>query len=137
MQFQIPQYIEHEAKIVGPLTLRQFLYIGGAGALCFILYFTVPRFVFILAAILLFLFACFLAFAKIGGRSLPTYLLNFFLFLFKPKVYLWKKKEMALGIKMVKEEKKKKGKEEEAVELKIAEKSRLKQLSTKVETKLK
>ena len=38
---------------------------------------------------------------------------------------------------MVKEEKKKKGKEEEAVELKIAEKSRLKQLSTKVETKLK
>ena len=32
MQFQVPQFIETEDKVVGPLTLRQFMYIAGAGA---------------------------------------------------------------------------------------------------------
>ena len=136
MQFQIPQYIEHEAKIVGPLTLRQFLYIGGAGGICLILYFSVSLPIFILSAIILMLFSFSLAFLKVGGRPLPTYFKNFLFFLTKPKIYLWKKKEMAFGIKMVKEEKKKEEKGE-AVELKIAEKSRLKQLATEVETKIK
>jgi len=28
MQFQVPQFIEIEDKIFGPLTLKQFLYFG-------------------------------------------------------------------------------------------------------------
>lgn len=145
MNFQVPQYIEYEAKIVGPLTLKQFIYIGSAGAICFILYFAAPLWIFILGALILGAFSVALAFVKIGGRGLPTYFKNFLAFLFKPKIYLWKKKEMMVGIKIVKEEKKKpsfaratEGKEkEEAVSLKIAEKSRLKELATQVETKLK
>ncbi len=136
MNFQVPQFIEHEAKIVGPFTLKQFMYVGAAGGISLVLYFSAPRLVFILGTIVLGGISLALAFIKIGGRSLPTYLKNSFVFLFRPKVYLWQQKGMA-GVKILKEEKKEEEKEGGGVELKIAEKSRLKNLATKVETRLK
>ena len=41
MQFQVPQFTEAEDKIVGPLTLRQFIYIAAAGGVSVMLYFAV------------------------------------------------------------------------------------------------
>ena len=38
MQFQVPQFIEIEDKIFGPLTAKQFFYILGGGAIIFLLY---------------------------------------------------------------------------------------------------
>ncbi len=136
MNFQVPQFIEHEAKIVGPFTLKQFMYVGAAGGICLILYFSAPRLIFILGCIVFGGISLALAFVKIGGRSLPIYLKNSFMFFLKPKVYLWQQKEMP-GVKIVKEEKKKEEEEVGGVELKIAEKSRLKNLATKVETRVK
>jgi len=136
MNFQVPQFIEHEAKIVGPFTLKQFMYVGAAGGICLILYFSAPRLIFFLGVLILGGISLALAFVKIGGRSLPIYLKNSFVFLLKPKVYLWQQKEMP-GVKIVKEEKKKEEEGVGGVELKIAEKSRLKNLATKVETRLK
>ncbi len=75
-QFTIPQFIEHEAKIVGPLTFRQFIYVGVAGAICFVFYFTVPFYFFVLGAIIAMFFGVVLAFGKMEGRSLPTILKN-------------------------------------------------------------
>ncbi len=53
MNFQVPQFIEHEAKIVGPFTLKQFMYVGAAGGISLVLYFSAPRLVFILGTIVL------------------------------------------------------------------------------------
>jgi len=40
MQFNIPQFIEIKDKIIGPLTMRQFLYIlAGIGALAALWFF--------------------------------------------------------------------------------------------------
>ena len=39
MQFQVPQFIDVENKIIGPLSLRQFLYLAGAGLISFMLFF--------------------------------------------------------------------------------------------------
>ena len=89
-QFTVPQFIEHEAKIVGPLTFKQFVFIGVAGAICFIFYFTVPFFVFILLSIAIMLGGFALAFLKSGGRTLPIVLKNFFSFSTAPNIYLWK-----------------------------------------------
>ena len=135
MRFTVPQFIEHEAKIVGPLTFKQFIFIGMAGAVGFILYFTVPFYIFLIACLILGGGAVALAFLKIGGRDLPTVLGNSLKFLISPKMYIWRKKETP--VKVFKKEEIKKEVPEEGLPLKIAEKSQLKKLRTQIETKTK
>lgn len=91
-QFTVPQFIEHKPKIIGPMTFDQFIYVGIAAAICFILYFTIPFYFFILATILIIPIAVVLAFGKAGGRPLPLVFKNFLVFTVRPKIYLWKKK---------------------------------------------
>jgi len=135
MRFTVPQFIEHEAKIVGPLTFRQFIFIGVAGAVGFILYFTVPFPVFLIACFILGGGAIALAFLKIGGKPLPAVLGNFLKFNLSPKIYIWRKAEAP--IKVFKKEEVKKEETEEELPLKIAEKSQLKRIKTQIETKTK
>ncbi len=135
MRFTVPQFIEYEAKIVGPLTFRQFVYVGIASAICFVLYFTAPFSLFLIASIVLGVGALALAFLKIGGRGLPTVLANFLRFNLMPKMYIWRKKEAPVTV--FKKEIKKEEKIEEELPLKIAEKSQLKKLKTRIETKTK
>ncbi len=135
MRFTLPQFIEHEPKIVGPLTFRQFSFIGVAAAICFILYYTAPFLVFLIACFILGGGAITLAFLKIGGKSLPAILGNFLKFSVSPKMFIWRKIEAP--IKILKKEKIKKESAEEELPLKIAERSQLKKLRTQIETKTK
>ncbi len=135
MRFTVPQFIDYEAKIVGPLTFRQFIYVGIAGAVCFVFYFTFPFYIFIISCIILGGGALAFAFIKIGGRSLPTILANLLRFSLTPKMYIWRKKEATVTV--FKKEIKKEEKIEEELPLKIAEKSRLKKMKTQIETKTK
>ncbi len=134
MEFTVPQFIEREPKIVGPFTFKQFIFIGIAGGICLFLFFTVSLFVFIIMSIVLLGGAFALAFLKIGKTSLPVFIKNFFIFLFKPKVYLWKKKTSPP--KFLRKEK---VKEEEEIgeesKLKVSKGSRLDELFTRLETK--
>lgn len=137
MEFTVPQFIEKEAKIVGPFTFKQFIFIGVAGGACILLFFTVSFLVFVLATIVLLGGAFALAFLKIGKTSLPLFIKNFFSFLFKPKVYLWKKKTSPPKF-LRKEKIKVKGKEEgieDESKLKVSAGSRLDELFTRLETK--
>lgn len=134
MRFTVPQFIEHEAKIVGPLTFKQFIYFGIAGSICFILYFSVPFSIFLLSCIVLGTTALTLAFIKIGGRGLPTILSNLLRFSIAPKMYIWKKSEKPITV-FEKEIKKNLEEREEELPLKIARGSRLNKLSTQIETK--
>jgi len=140
MRFTVPQFIEHEPKIVGPLTFKQFSFIGVAAAICFILYYAVPFSVFLAACLILGGGAAALAFLKIGGRSLVTVFGNFLKFSASTRIFIWKKGETPIMIF------KKVGppaggeKEEEAKDelpLKIAGKSQLKKLRTQIEIKTK
>jgi len=136
MRFSVPQFIEHEAKIVGPLTFRQFAFVGTAGAIGLILYASTPFPVFLVVTIIVGGTAAALAFLKIGGTSLPSLMGNFLKFGSEPKIYIWERKEQP-GIKVYKREIKKGKVEERELPLKIAEKSRLKKLHTKMETETK
>ncbi len=136
MEFTVPQFIEKKAKIVGPFTFRQFIFIGIAGGICLFLYFILPLAAFIIISIILVGGGFALALLKINKTSLPVYIKNFFIFLFKPKIYLWRKKitppkVFQKGKKF--EEKKIKIKKESP--LKIAKGSRLGDLFTSLETK--
>jgi len=133
-QFTVPKFIEHKTKIIGPLTLQQFIFVGTAGALAFFLYFVAPFPIFLMAAIVLVGGGTALAFGKIEGRPLPEILKGFFSFLFKPKLYLWRKK-VGPPPKLRKEPAPKPGEPKEPAVPAVAGKSRLKNLSIHIETK--
>lgn len=134
-RFVVPQFIEREPKIIGPFTFKQFLYVGAAGVILFILYFTADFIYFLLVAIILMPLALILAFLKIGGIPLPTVLKNFFVQSLSPKLYLWGRIPLIKKIPKIKKKEIPKEKAEE-LPLKIAEKSRLKKLMTELETKI-
>jgi hypothetical protein len=136
-QFTVPKFIEMEPKIIGPLTFKQFIFVGLAGAICFVLYFTLAKtslFLFIIATIFLVGGSLILAFLKIGGRPIPLILQNFFSFFFSSKIYLWKRKMSPPPI--IKKDSPEAEKEETPTP-KIAGKSRLKNLSAKIELRTK
>lgn len=91
MQFQVPQFIETEDKVIGPLTLKQFLYLAAAGAVSFALFFFLKTFLWLIATFILGSVGAALAFIKINGRPLPNMLLAALGFYWKPRTYLWQR----------------------------------------------
>lgn len=91
-QYQVPQFITIEDRIIGPLTLKQFFYLlGGAGIALLIWFLFKNTIVFIIIAVPLAGLFVGLAFAKINERPLPVILLGAVSFYLKPRLYLWKK----------------------------------------------
>jgi len=132
MQFVVPQFIERKTRILGPLTFRQLVFAMAVGGICIFLFFTVPFPVFLTLTIILGTITLALLFLKIKKIPLPIFIKNLILFLFKPKIYLWRKKITPL--KVIKKEKKEEEKEEET-KLKMGPKSHLNKLITYIETK--
>ena len=96
MQYRVPQFIEHEAKILGPLNIRQSLLVGGVIAACFFMYFSIGQtnfFLFLLIAGALVGVALAISFTKIEGQGLPTVMKNWTNFNVNPKIFLWKRKQ--------------------------------------------
>lgn len=133
-RYRVPKFIEREPEIIGPMTFKQFIYIGVAGLICAILYFTIPLIHFLFVAILLFAIAIALAFITVGGKSLPEIILHSVSFLFSSKIYLWKKKRSTPKIIKRKEEKTPQQKDTERSPLAMTQKSRLKEMETKIKT---
>ncbi|MDP2934561.1 MAG: PrgI family protein [bacterium] len=93
MQFQIPQFTEIEDKVIGPLTIKQFLYLLAGVLVIFILFKTLNFFVFIILAIPVAVISLALAFIRVNQQPLASALKNFFRFVKKPDFYIWKKPE--------------------------------------------
>lgn len=94
-QYIVPQFIEHEPKVVGPLTFRQFLYLAVSGGFILFFYFSLAKenfFFFLLLSFTSLAIGSALAFLKVNGRSLPIFIGNFFKFNLSQKIYTWKKK---------------------------------------------
>jgi hypothetical protein len=89
MQFQVPQFIDIEDKIVGPLTLKQFLYLAAGFGLIFILYFTLKFFIWIIFAIIIGAIAIAFAFVKINGQYFSKIVISMINFYLKPQKYIW------------------------------------------------
>lgn len=94
MQFQVPQFIETEDKIVGPLTLKQFLYVAAAAVVAFLLFFILELWLWIIFAAIFGLIASLFAFVKINGRPLEKIFFNAFEYYWKPRLYLWRRKRI-------------------------------------------
>lgn len=86
----MPQFIEVEDKIVGPLTLKQFIYIAGAGGLCVIFFAYLPILLAILLSIPVVALAAALAFYKINGKPFIEVLEAGLHYYTGAKLLLWK-----------------------------------------------
>src|SRR3989338_4600931 len=93
MRFQVPQFIEVEDKIFGPLTFKQFIYIGGGVGICVILFTFLPKFLAILFSVPVIVFAGALAFYKINGKPFISVVESFLKFTAGSKLYIWNKEE--------------------------------------------
>ncbi len=136
MQYYVPQFIESESKIIGPLSLKQFFIILGPTVLVILLYFLFRNLIIALIAGL-FLIGGGVAFAfyKFEGQDLLSIFSYGITFLLKPRKYIWAKiGEETMNIKEV--GKKVEGKKEIIIPQKRAEESRLQKIAWQIETKL-
>ena len=91
MRFQVPQFIEIEDKIFGPLTIKQFIYIAGGAGFCFILFRFLPLIIVIPLGVVVLGASLALAFYSINGKPLLNIAQSAFGYFFSSKLYLWKK----------------------------------------------
>ncbi len=93
MRFEVPQFIDIEDKIFGPLTWRQFLYLGGGVGMAVVLFITTPFIVFVLLGIPLAALAGALSFLPINNRPFSYFLEAMFNYLAGQRLYIWRKKD--------------------------------------------
>lgn len=94
MQFQVPQFLDVEDKIIGPFTLKQFLYlVGGVG-----LAYTAQRFISFLGIGYLIAIACValggtLAYYRPNRKPFADMLESAFNFYRNTRLYIWQRQE--------------------------------------------
>jgi hypothetical protein len=92
VQFKVPQNIDMADRIVGSLTLVQFLYLLIGGIVVYFLFtlfgaINITLFVTIAGPVALFALA--MAFLKIQDQPFPKFVSAFFVYLTKPKTRIW------------------------------------------------
>jgi hypothetical protein len=103
-QFVVPQFIDVENKIIGPLTVRQFLtFLVGAG-LIFLVFKLSTFWVAAIESLCIFALTGIFAFFKINGRPFHYFLLNMIQTLRRPILKIWNKESV---VERTKEEVKK------------------------------
>lgn len=96
MEYQVPQFIEVEDKIVGPLTLKQFIYLAGAGGICVVLFSYLSFFFAFIFAIPVAGLGVALAFYKVNSKPFVEMLEAGFNYYLSEKLLIWKQKEASV-----------------------------------------
>ncbi len=91
MRFLVPQFIEVEDKLFGPLTFKQSVYLGGAAGFVAILYVLYGFVVAIIVASPVVVLSIALAFFKVNEQPFIFLLQSATSYTLKHKLYLWKK----------------------------------------------
>jgi hypothetical protein len=94
MRFEVPQFIEIEDKIIGPLTWKQFVYVAGGIGLVVILFLSLPFIVFILFGLPIGALSVALAFHRINNRPFSIFLESAVKYFTHSRLYLWRRETM-------------------------------------------
>lgn len=90
-QYVVPQFIEVEDKIIGPISVRQFVILLVVSMFLFIFYKLLAFVYFLLVGIPFFILGVILAFAQINGQPFHLFLLNIAITFRKPRLRVWYK----------------------------------------------
>lgn len=88
-QFQVPQFITIEDKILGPLTLKQTLFLGAGVGVIILAWFLFAPYLFFPIAFVTAGISASLAFLKIDDQPLYTIVKNATAYVFRPRLYTW------------------------------------------------
>jgi hypothetical protein len=91
MLINVPQYIDIEDKVAGPLTAKQLGWIVLLGVILLILWNVASKPVFFISAIPLTLLLIAMAFYKPYGQPLGSFIIFGVLYFFRPKIYFWRR----------------------------------------------
>jgi len=128
MQFQVPQNIDLEDKIIGPLTLKQFIYLLVGGMLDYMWYTFFDSALFIILSLPTTVFALAMAFAKVQDQPFPKFLGSLIIFILRPKILTWGKTQKPKIIESPDTKK------EKIIHPKMAEESQIQKLSQIIDT---
>jgi hypothetical protein len=92
MQFRVPQFIEVEDKIFGPLSFKQFIYLAGGVGIMYVLYRALPIWISIFLIIPVGILAGLLTFYKVNGKPFVFYLQAGLNYIFSSKLFIWKQR---------------------------------------------
>lgn len=98
-QFVVPQFIEVEDKIIGPISVRQFVIILVIAMFEFIFYKAFTFIVFLVIGIPFFILGVIIAFAQINGQPFHLFLLNIAITFKKPRLRVWYKEYTDLELR--------------------------------------
>ncbi len=89
--FNVPQFIDVEDKIAGPLTWKQIFWMIGMCAVLMLLYNIFDSATFFGLAIPVVLIFALFAFYRPNGITMTEFAMHGFFFLFQPKVAVWER----------------------------------------------
>ena len=99
MQYAVPQFVDVEDKLIGPLTLKQFLLLlATAGVIMFFWSLLGIGIVFFLFAFPTAVLGGAIAFAKFNGRQLFSYVGPFIAYITSPKSMVFKREEATITL---------------------------------------
>ena len=91
MLINVPQYIDVEDKIVGPLTMKQLGWIIALGIILMLLWSMAPMPIFLIAGLPITMLFVALAFFKPYGQPMGGFVIFGIMYFFRPKVYIWQR----------------------------------------------
>ncbi len=91
MQYPVPQFIERESRIVGPLSFKQAIFLGVAGGLSLVVWLLLPTAVAMVLICLIAAAAVALSFWKPHGRPLAEVIVSAFRHFISARQYLWQR----------------------------------------------
>jgi hypothetical protein len=88
-QYTVPQFIDVESKIIGPITVRQFMIFLAGAIIAGLSYRLFDFSLFLTIAIIIFIIAVTFAFIKVNSQSFHLFLLNAIQTLRRPRTRVW------------------------------------------------
>ncbi len=90
-QYVVPQFIDSEDKIFGPITARQFVILMVTGLLIFLFFKLLPFVWFVVTGLPILGLGATIAFTRINGQPFHFFILNLIQTLKKPRLRIWDK----------------------------------------------
>jgi len=116
-QFVVPQFIDVESKIIGPITARQFIESLAGGLILFLLYRFANFGIFLVFGIIVVVVTFVFAFIKINGMPFHYLVLNMLQTFRKPGLRVWNKELSDQDIRAILAAEKELAKEEKKPEI--------------------
>lgn len=91
MQFLVPQFIDVEDKIFGPLSVRQFIILIVAAGALFVSFRLADISLFIVEALFIVLATIAFAFIRVNGRPFHYFVINLLQMTRRPQLRIWRR----------------------------------------------